>query len=1043
MKKLNKKPDLFLKFGFLILCFLIVSCIQGYAQIVIKGTIRDNSYNPLIGASVIVKGTNKGVITDFDGNFTINVKDTNATMIISYIGYLTQEIPLKGQANIDVVLQEDIKGFEELVVIGYGVQKKRDLTGSVASVNEERIRDIPVTNLEGALQGSVAGVSISTYKGSPGSGSNILIRGVKSLKATNSPLVVIDGIPGGSINDIHPDDIKSIEVLKDASATAIYGARGTNGVILITTNTGKIGKPVITYNMSYGFSYVAKKVDVLSAEEYVAKKREIYRMQNSRYNRRDTTFEIMSYEDAQNIAIEDILAGNELEMYNMGKSYNWLEEITQRAPIQSHNLSLSGGNNKTQYFLSASMVDQTGIIQKSGYNKQAVRVNVASKVTDWFKVGTNVLVNHSKQENVPFGIFTSTYQLSPLGAKYENEHNPDSGDYELYPMYPDEFITNPFTEIEIKDVVTRTKLLNSTFLEFSFIPELTYRMTVNTVLDYEKEDYFVPTRTKQVLAFDKVNNASIEYVDRLNLNMEHLLSYNKKFGGHQITGTFVFTTEDYRRDRLWAKSRGYGSDYYEWTALQLGDPTAFEVESLEERTYLISYIGRINYNYKGKYLLQLSLRNDRSSKFSEENRDAIFPGGSVGWRISDEPFMNNLAFLNDLKLRVSYATTGNEGIGYRDRFNIGDKVYYTTGQDGAGQIVEGLEQVSLANKDLKWEKSTQLNTGLDFTLFNGKLSGVIEYYNTLTTDLLWDRTISSITGYTSIRDNIGSVQNNGIEVTLNNEIIKTNDFSLGAIMTFSANKNKIIDLDGSKEDFVNDRLFIGEPIGVVYDYVFNGVLQEGETAPIYQPLLLPGEVKVRDAGSFITLEDGTVTTDIANISDSIINEADMQIIGQIHPKWFGSFGLNFSYKNLSISVFINHVHGTTRRIPINVSDRPHSMDIPYYTDENPNSQYGRPAWPALGRIGNQYEYLSYYVDGSYTRLQDVTIAYEIKSPLLEKAGISSIRPYFTGQNLFTISDYIGYDPAFEYTSNQTGGRIDRVQEYPTIKNLIFGLKATF
>ena len=1025
---------------------LLLSFINGYAQVQITGTVKDNNAEPLIGATVAVKGTSKGTITDIDGAFSLSVSDANATLVISYIGYLTKEVPLNGQPSVEIILEEDITGFEELVVVGYGVQKKRDLTGSVATVDEDRIRDIPITNLEGALQGSVAGVSISTYNGTPGSGSNILIRGIKSMNATNSPLVVIDGIPGGSINDIHPDDIKSIQVLKDAAATSIYGARGTNGVIIITTNNGNVGKPRITYNMSYGFSYLAKKVDVLSAEEYVTKKREIYRMKNSDYSFRDSTMTVMSYEDAQNVTIDEILAGNELEMYNMGKSYNWLEEITQNAPIQSHNLSLSGGNEKTQYFLSTSIVDQTGIIQKSGYKKQSVRVNVSSKVTNWLKVGTNVLVNHSKQDNVPFGIFTSTYQLSPLGKKYENEHNPDSGDYNLYPMYPDEYITNPFTEIEIKNVYSRTKLLNSTFLELNVIPELTYRFTVNSILDYDKRDFFVPTRTKQVLAFDQVNSASIEYNDRLRFNMEHLLSYNKLFGDHQIIGTFVFTTEDYRRDKLKAKAVDFGSDYYAWTALDLGDPESNTAESQEERTYLVSYIGRLNYNYKGKYLFQASLRNDRSSKFSKNNRDAIFPGASVGWRISDEPFMGNLAFINDLKLRVSYARTGNEDINYRDRFNIGEKVYYTTGQDAEGQIVEGLKQKSLANKDLRWEKSTQLNTGIDFALFNNRLSGVIEYYNTLTTDLLWDKSISPISGFPSIRDNVGSIQNNGVEATLNGAIINKNDFGLDATVTFTANKNKILDLDGTKEDFVNDRLFIGEPVGVVYDYVFDGILQEGETPPVHMQYLLPGEAKVKDLGSYVTLEDGSVSSEISNVQDSVINEADMQIIGQIHPKWFGSFGLTFRYKSLSLSVFINHVHGVTRRIPVDVSDRPHSIDIPYYTDENPSTQYGRPDWPnRLNRIGNQYGYLSYYVDGSYTRLQDLTIAYDFKSPFLTNIGISSIRPYFTGQNLFTITDYMGYDPAFEYREdrNQREGRFDRLQEYPTIKNLIFGVKVTF
>lgn len=1039
-----KWPNFYLKLGVILFLLIEVSLLSAFAQTQVSGTVNDVEGEPLVGATVLIKGTNTGSIVDADGQFTIEVIDPNAMLVFSFIGYLTEEVNLNGQTNIDIVLVEDVTRLDEIVIIGYGTQKKRDLTGSVASVSEDRIRDIPVTNLTSALQGSVAGVNISTYQGQPGSNSTITIRGVKSFNATNDPLVIIDGIPGGEINDIHPDDIKSIQVLKDAAATAIYGARGANGVIIITTNTGKIGKPSVTLSMSYGFSRLANKVDVLSADEYVAKKYEIYRMQHSNYDRDEGTLEVMEYNTAQEVPIDEILAGNELEMYNLDKSYNWLEEITQKAPIQSYNLSLTGGGEKTHYLLSASLVDQTGIIQKSDYTQQSVRANISSNITKWFKAGTNILVNHNKQKNVPFSIFTATYQLSSLGKKYENENHPDSAGYELYPMYPDEFIANPFTEIEIQDIETRTKLLNSTFLDFTLVPGLNYRITLNSVLFYYKRNNYTPLNTKQVIAFDKAENGRIEYEDRLTLNIDNLVSYNNVFGEHQFTGTFVFSIEDYRRDNLWSKARAFGSDYYAWTALQLGDPVAREMESLEERTYLISYIGRLNYDYKGKYLLQFSVRNDRSSKFSKENRNAIFPGVSAGWRISDELFMSNLSFVNDLKVRVSYASTGNQDINYHDRFNVGEQVYYTTGQDSEGQLIAGYKQRDLANKNLRWEKSNQFNIGMDFAFMNTRLSGVIEYYNTLTTDLLWDRSISPISGFESIRDNIGEVENKGIEISLNGIIMNSKNIRLGTSATFSANKTIIIDLDGTGQDFLNDRLFIGEPIGVVYDYVFDGVLQEGESPPAHQADLLPGEVKVKDIGSYLTLEDGSVSNIRTDEPDGEINEADRKIIGQIHPTWFGSFGLNFEYKNLGVSVFINHVHGTTRHIPVNVSDRPHSIDIPYYTNENPSTQFSRPGWPSMGgKVANQYGHLSYYVNGSYTRLQDATIAYNFNNTFLNRLGINNLRLYITGQNLFTITDYIGYDPAFEYVENQTEGRINRIQGYPTIANIILGLKVTF
>ncbi len=1007
-----------------------------FAQNKVSGLIKDTKDQPMIGATIALKGTNKGTVTDLNGKFTIDVPDLNDTLLISYIGYLSEEVPLNGQSHLEVVLINDIANLDEIVVVGYGTQKKRDLTGAISTVDEERLRDIPAFNLTSALQGSVPGLSINTPFGTPGSGSDILIRGVKSILGSNNPLIVIDGIPGGSLDDIHPGDIDKIQVLKDASATSIYGSRASRGVIIVTTKRGKSGKITVNYNGYYGFSYVANKVDVLSAEEYVAKKREIYRMENSSVF--DDSF--MSYDSSLTIPIDKILAGNELEMYNMGKSYNWLDEVTRKAPIQSHNLTLSGGDEKTQYYLSASTVDQTGVIYNSDFSRNSVRANISSKFNNWIKIGTNIMYSRSIQNQVPDDIFIYTYQLSSLGKKYEDEENP--GEYTLYPMYPDEYIANPFTEIEIIDKNQRDKLLNSTFIELTPLAGLTYQFTVNTVLDNLKRDQFVPLNTRQVLAFDKAENASITYEDRTNLNFEHLLSYNRSFGRHTLTGTFVFTTEEYKRDRLWAYARNFGSDYYRWTALQYGQVDFRDLNSEEEKTFLVSYIGRLNYNYYGKYLLQLSVRNDQSSKFSKENRNAVFPGISLGWIISEEKFLQGINAINNLKLRLSWAKTGNQAINYRDRFNTGTKVYYTTGQDGQGSIVEGLVQTSLANKDLRWEISTEINSGLDFQLLNNRLAGTVEIYKTLTTDLLWDQAISPVTGFTSIRNNIGSLENRGLEISLNGLIFNKSNLTLKVYATFSTNKNKILDLDGTKTDDVADRLFIGEPVGVVYDYVFDGILQDGEEPPVAMPELIPGEAKVRDLGSYEVLEDGTqVRTDIP---DSAITDADWRIIGQIHPTWYGSFGVSLHYKKIDFSVFINHVHGTTRRIPINVADRPHSMDIPYYTDENPSTQYGRPSWPRnLGRIGNQYGYLSYYVDGSYTRLQDVTLGYSLSNPFLTKAGISRVRIYATGQNLFTFTDYLGYDPAFEYTGNQTGARIDRLRGYPTIKNIIFGLNVTF
>jgi len=1008
----------------------------------INGVVSSSSGETLPGVSVRIKDSKKGTITNVDGRYSISDIPANSTLVFSYIGMKTREV--EGSFSvINVIMDEDVIGLDEVVAIGYGTIKKRDLTGAVASVDGKRLENIPATNLTSSLQGSVAGISISTPYGAPGSSSSILIRGLNSINASNDPLVVIDGIPGGSIDDINPGDIKSMEVLKDAASTAIYGSRATSGVIIITTKTGSPQKSTINYDTYIGISTPSKKIDLMDVDEYIEKRREMYRMTNN-----------LTYDAAHALTVETILGtGNELDMYNMGKSYDWQEEMFRTAPMQSHSLSLNGGNEKTQYYVSANYVDQTGLVKNSGFERKSVRANVSSQVTDWLKFGTSLFALQSTQDCIQNSVFSASFQISPLGKMYEDENTKEK--YTLYPMNPDTYIGNPFTDMEIKDQREKTRVMNSTFMEISFLKDFMYKVSVNNTFDFINNKYFVPFYTKQVEAFDKNENASITRNNYSNLNIENLLTYNKIFGNHNLGATFVFSTEKYKGEGLYAYARDFGSDYYGWTALQLGNVDYRDMSSYEENTFLESLLGRLNYSFKGKYIAQFTVRRDRSSKFSEANRNAIFPGGSLGWRISDEPFMKKATFVDNIKFRMSYAMTGNQGIGYRSIYNVGNKVYYTTGQDASGQIVEGLVQSTLANKDLRWEKSAQANIGLDFSIYKGKLSGVIECYQTKTSDLLLNRDISSLTGFTSMLTNIGSVENKGLEIALNSNVINNNNFRWDVSTSFTTNKNKITELYGDGLDDYSNYWFIGKPIGVIYDYVFDGILQEGETAPEYMDNtvgvvgdgknILSGEAKVKDLGGWKTLEDGTTIR--TKIPDGKIDEADMTIIGQTQPKWFGSFGMNFRYRNFDASFFINHVQGTKRMVPIKISDRTQSLDITYYTDENPSTQYGRPAWSSkidgIARTGNSYGYLSYYQDGSYTRLQDVTFGYSIPKSLLSNFKINQVRIYVSGQNLLTFTDFIGYDPSLEYESNQTGANVDRLYGYPTTHNWLVGLKVNF
>jgi TonB-linked SusC/RagA family outer membrane protein len=894
------------------------------------------------------------------------------------------------------------------------------------------------------LQGSVAGVSISTPYGAPGAGSSILVRGLHSITANNAPLIVVDGVPGGSIDDINPSDIKSIDILKDAASTSIYGSRATNGVIIITTKNGATGKVSVTYEGYVGFATPAKKVDIMNVDSYLAKRREIYRMTNN-----------LSYDQAQELSVETILgAGNELDMYNLGKSYDWQEELFQSAPMHSHSLSLNGGTDKIQYYLSANLIDQKGLIKNSGYQRQSVRANVSGSVNKWFKIGTNLFISRGVQDVVQDAVFSSSFQLSPLAKMYEDETTREK--YTLYPMNPDTYIANPFTEIEIKDKRNTTRVMNSTFLEFKFLKDFTYRITANSKLDFYNNEYFTPYYTKQVEAFDKYESASIVRNNNQFLNIENLLSYNKTLGNHALGATFVFATEDYLGEDLRGYGKDFGTDYYKWTQLQNGSPDYNDVSSSEVRTFLESMVGRINYSYKSKYLAQLNVRRDRSSKFTSENREAIFPGASLGWRISEENFMKSVKFLDNLKLRGSYAITGNQDVDFKSIYNTGSTRYYTTGQDASGQIVSGLSASDQkGNKKLKWEKSAQLNAGVDFSVFRGKLSGVVEYYKTWTSDLLLKASISGLQGATSMMTNLGKIENSGIEVSLNANVLNANDFKWDINTSFTTNKTTITELYGNGKDDIANRWFIGEAIGVIYDYEFDGILQEGETAPEYMDNtvgvvgdgknILPGEAKVKDIGGWETLADGSLAR--TKVPDGQIDEADMKVIGQTQPDWYGSIGMSVLYKNIDLSFFFNYVHGIKKRIPVRISDRTQSLDMPYYTDENPNSQYGRPSWPStidgITRAGNRFGYLSYNQDASYGRLQNITLGYTLKNSFIQKLNISSVRFYATAQNLFTLTKFDGYDPSMEYYDNQTSARVDRLYGYPTTRNWLFGVKVTF
>jgi len=1000
-------------------------------QLTIEGTVTDSeSGEALPGVNIVLQGTTTGTSTDLEGEYSLQVPDLEGTLVFSFIGYQTQEIPIQGREVIDVALESAALVGEELVVVGYGSVRKRDLTGSVSGLRERDFSQGVVTSLDQLIGSKVAGVRFIQGTNLPGSGVDINIRGASSINAGNGPLYVVDGVPidnsnatEGSgefftntrsprnpLNNINPSDIESIDVLKDASATAIYGSRGANGVIIINTKSGRSGEMLIDYEGSIGFQTKGNQIDLLSAEEY----------------------------EATLNAIIDEGGGNEgsrvENIANNGVGTDWQDVIFRSAsPVTNHNLSLSGGNEDITYFTSFNYFDQDAIVEESSLVRYTARLNLDAKLTDKLTTGLNLSTAYTKDTFVPTGfginffsgVIQSAYKFDPtLPIRDENGEFTTSN-----------FILadNPVGQLETTSSVSNTyRTFGSVFAEYSIIPQVTVKLNVGGDATSQRRNTFVGNGTQ----FGSSVGGSGTVLDgrKTNYLVEGTANYNETLSeNHTIDVIGGLSFQRFVTDRLTGTAQDFPSEGTQSFNLGLGNPDLNVVNSQKFTNELVSYFGRINYNLLDKYLFTTTLRADGSSRFGPNNRFGIFPSGAVAWRLSNENFMQPINFISELKLRGSFGKSGNQ--------NIGELQFTETFGSGAAAVFDDSEITSvapnrLANPDLRWETTTQFNIGLDFGLLNDKISGSVEYFKKKTNDMLINLPVPSSTGFNSRLSNVGKIENDGIEAVVSTRNITNSNFQWNTNVSLATLNNEVTDLGGlpeiitgSASQFLNQIGILreGVPAFSFFGWDVEGVWQTDDDFSVTSDNVQPGDMKFRDVNG-----DGTINAD------------DRVILGNSFPDFTWSVENNFSYKNFDLSILFTGIDGieminanlVDTFFPISFRDNRFAEPLlNRWTPDNPTNKF--PSFVNPNAQGNRSVNSITVQDASYIRLKTVRLSYTFNE-IRYLPSIRNLTVYTTVENVFTITDYLGPDPAVNPNSN-SNLRIDW-NSAPELRSFILGLR---
>lgn len=955
-----QKKNLFLLFLLLITSIVINGQTN---KIPISGTVTDEQGEPLIGVTVTAIGQNIGTITDIDGKYTLEIP-ASSSISFSYVGFVPQTVVVGTNRVINIVLKEDSKVLDEVVVVGYGVQKRRDVTGSVMSVKPADLANMPNANIVQSLQGKMPGLNITNTGTSAEGSTKIRVRSQNSINADSGPLIVLDGIQyEGFLSEISPNDIESIEVLKDASSAAIYGARAAGGVLLITTKRGAAGKTDISFNSTFGITNIIDRPDMMNATQF--------------YNFKKSRTGVSSFETDQ---------------FEKGIDTDWLDHAMQTGFSQEYNLAISGGSEKMRYYVSGNVSQIKGVAKNDEFNRYTLRLNLDTQINPWLKYGTNTILGYHDRPGEKANI-SNAMKMNPLTTPYDAD-----GNISLQPNTDDMSVTNPLEGLNIQkeDVARSVNTVNYLQVDFPFLKGLSFK----TIAGYNFRSRLIESYKSSTATLEGQSKKGVAAVNnqyKQDWSIENILNYNHQFGVHGIDLTGVYTAREYVTKYHDNTGVGFIGDYMTYYQFKLA--TTLNPSDTYNKESALSQLFRMNYNYDSKYLFTFSLRRDGFSSFGANNKYGTFPSVALGWNMERESFMKSFEWLDRSKLRLSYGENGNQAISPYETMPTMSNEYYL---DNDGNPLVGFYPNKLSDPTLSWETTRQFNIGWDYSFLKGRIFGSFDAFFANTFDLLLYKKIPQINGVNSIRQNIGKTQSKGLELSISTLNVKTKDFTWRTDFNISHSKNEIVnvglfDEQGKAIDNVASRWFIGQPINIIYSYEFDGIWQEtDDILNSHMPEARPGDVKIKDYNG-----DGKISTD------------DMHIIGRKDPDYRIGLMNTLIYKDFSFSFFFNAAHGVTRYteyMNTYFDGKSNTRQREWWTPENKINTY-----PANRDDSNPYglNYFGKTNDASYIRLSDISLGYSLPKSITTKLGISKLELFGNVKNVFTLTDYIGLDPEFD------------------------------
>ncbi|WP_343701761.1 TonB-dependent receptor [Chitinophaga sp.] len=1037
----------------MLMLFLFVAPgqLRAQQQKTVTGTVREQpAGTPMPGVRVMVKGTSKGASTNEQGKYTLTVPE-QAILEFSFIGYRKEERPVAGKTTIDVSLEREDVTLNNVVVIGYGAVKKQDLTGSVSQVKMKELTKAPVASFADALAGRVAGVQVSSNDGQPGGAPNIVIRGANSLTQSNAPLYVIDGFPVENPENaaINPEEIESMNILKDASATAIYGSRAANGVVVIETKRGKAGKPAITFNTSYGFQEVPKTIEMMSPYEFIK----------------------YQYERRPDITAEKYFTdGKTLESYRNTPAIDWQNEVLRKGPMSISNIAVRGGNDVTKYAISGSLYDQKGVVINTDFKRYQARFTLDQDIGKKLKVG--VTANYSRLKTFgqpvasnPGSSSISTYLWFRVWA-----YRPLSGDEvsltdeiaDPENITPSDIRMNPL--ITVQNDFTRdlsTVFSGNAYLSYSITDDLVLRLSGIANGEIRKSERFYNSKTPQGSPLNPNNlrgvNGSVGNTEINIWSSENTLTYNKTFNQHHnLTAVGGFSAQETRVATNGYAAQNLPNENLGVSGMDEGVP--YSGTATSEGNTLMSFFGRINYNYRSKYLLTATFRGDGSSKFAPERRWGYFPSAAIAWNMQEENFLQPVKAVSNAKLRLSYGITGNNRVGNFEWFDrLTQSIQGYSFNNGTPSST--INPANIANKDLRWERTAQLNLGYDLGLFRNRIEFTVDLYRKITNDLLLRADLPPSTGFGTAFKNIGRLKNEGIELSLNTVNIAKGDFTWQSNFNISFNKNTILELTEGQQFLQNAVSFesqfssplylsaIGQPAGMFFGYLFDGVYQYADfDSPAPGVYVLKKEQPANGTGR-TAIQPGDIKYKDIN-GDGLVNSLDMVVMGRGQPIHTGGFMNNFSYKGITLSAFLqwsygNQIYNANRLTFEGNSNGRHEMNqfasyVNRWSPENQtNANYRTNGHGPIG-----YHSSRVLEDGSYLRLKTVSLSYSLPARYIRRLSMSNLTFSITAQNLLTWTKYSGMDPEVSARNSVLTPGFD-FSAYPQARTLMFGLNANF